>query len=120
MQQHHLGTLSITLIHWVISSISVLLTSKIVPGFKIKGLFSALMAALIIGFANAFIWPILFFLTLPITIITLGLFTFVINAAVLKISAAILPGFEISGWWSAFFGWLVLSLSSYYLHYIFI
>lgn len=104
------------ILHWLVSGLAVLITSKLIKGFEISGFFSALMAALLIGFANAILWPVLFFLTLPLTILTLGLFAFVVNGIVLKICAAVLPGFEIHGWLSAIFGAIVLSLVSLLLH----
>ncbi len=108
------------LIHWGVSAVALIITAQLVPGFRLRGFLSALIAALAIGLANAFIWPILFVLTLPINILTLGLFTFVINGAVLKICAALLPGFEIKGWIPAILGWFVLSLVGTFLHYLFI
>ena len=107
-----------TLIHWILSAIAVLLTSKVISGFKISGFFAAMWAAALIGLANIIIWPILMFLTLPINILTLGLFTFVVNGAVLKICAALLPGFKIEGWLSAILGAIVLALINMAIHYL--
>lgn len=104
------------LLHWLVSGLAVLLTSRIVRGFEINGFVSACVAALVIGLANAIVWPVLFFLTLPINILTLGLFTFVINGIVLKLCAAVLPGFEIRGWFAAIFGAIVLALINMVLH----
>ena len=104
------------LLHWLVAGLAVLLTSKLIRGFEINGFLSALLAALVIGFANAVLWPILFFLTLPLTIVTLGLFVFVVNGIVLKICAAVLPGFQINGFLAAVFGAIVLSLVSLLLH----
>jgi putative membrane protein len=101
-------TLFFSLIHWMVSALALMLTAYLVKGFKVKSFFAALIAAIAIGFANAVIWPVLIFLTLPINIITFGLFTF---------SAAFLPGFEIDGWLSAIFGSIILSLVSTGLHY---
>ncbi len=106
------------ILSWLVSGLAVLLTSKLVPGFEIKGFFTALIAALLIGLANAVLWPILIFLTLPINILTLGLFTFVVNGAILKICAGVLPGFELRSWLSAIFGSVVLSLVGLVLHYL--
>jgi putative membrane protein len=97
-------------LYWFVSALSVLITSWIMPGIRTSGFFAALLAAIVIAACNWLIWPALFFLTLPINILTLGLFTFVINGAILKISAAILPGFEVRSWWSAIFGAILLSL----------
>jgi putative membrane protein len=105
-----------TLVHWIVSAVAVLITSKLMPGFKVSSFWSALWAALLIGVANVIIWPILIFLTLPINILTLGLFTFVVNGAVLKICAALLKGFDIKGWWPAILGAIVLSLVSGLMH----
>jgi putative membrane protein len=111
---HHL------FLHWLISGLAVFLTSKFIPGFRVSGFIVACIVALLIGLANAVLWPVLFFLTLPINILTLGLFTFVLNGALLKICAALMPGFEIKSWWSAIFGAIVLSLLSVALHYFII
>lgn len=112
------SSLSYYLIRWVISALALLLTSKIIRGFHVASFTAALWAAIIIGLANMLIWPILIVLTLPINILTLGLFTFVINGAVLKICAALLSGFDIDGWFSAILGAIVLSLIGTLLHYI--
>ena len=104
------------ILHWLVSGLAVLLTSMIVPGFRISGFIGALFAVVVIGLANAVIWPILIFLTLPLNILTLGLFTFVVNGAVLKIAAAVLPGFEVKSWLSAILGSIALSIISIILH----
>ena len=103
--------------HWLVSGFAVFLTSRLVSNFEISGYISALIAALVIGLANMFLWPVLIFLTLPINLITLGLFTFVVNGAVLKFCAAILPGFRINTWLAAIFGSIVLSCLIIVLHY---
>lgn len=108
------------LAQWVLSAASLFITAKIIPGFRLSGVFSALLAALLLGLANTIIWPVLFVLTLPITLVTLGLFVFVVNAAVLKICAALLPGFQIRGWLPAIFGWIVMSLVNLGLGYLFL
>ena len=105
-----------TLVHWVVSAAALLVTAKLIPGFRLKGFGSALWAAVVIGIANAVIWPILIFLTLPINILTLGLFTFVVNAMVLKLCAAFLDGFEIKSWTAAILGAVVLAITGTVLH----
>ncbi len=110
--------LSYYLVYWLLSAMAVLITSKIVSGFQIKGFGSALAAALVISLANTFIKPILLILTLPINLITLGLFTLVINGALIKMSAALIKGFEVGSWMSAIFGALLLSLVNVALHWI--
>ncbi|MBC7742534.1 MAG: phage holin family protein [Bdellovibrionaceae bacterium] len=108
------------IVYWLISAVAVLITSKVIRGFKVDGFWSAVFAALIIGLVNTVIWPILFFLTLPINVLTLGLFTFVINGIVIKLAAALLPGFDVEGWWPAIFGALFFSIINTLLHYFFI
>jgi putative membrane protein len=103
-------------LHWIVSAVALLLTSKIIKGFEVRNFLVAMIAAVVIGFCNAIIWPVLIFLTLPINIITLGLFTFVVNGAVLKISAALMPGFAIKSWLGAIFGAIMLSLLNLLLH----
>ncbi len=107
-----------SLLHWAVSAISLMLTAYLVRGFKVTNFGAALVAALVIGLANVFLWPLLIFLTLPINVLTLGLFTFVVNGMVLKICAAVLPGFEITSWLAAIFGAIILSIVSYGMHYI--
>lgn len=106
------------IVHWIVSGVAVLLTSRLVRGFEVSGFFAALLAALVIGLANALLWPLLFFLTLPLNILTLGFFTFVLNGIVLKICAAILPGFQLLSWFSAIFGAIVLALFNILLHWL--
>jgi putative membrane protein len=106
--------------HWLVSGLAVLLTSKMIRGFEISGFFAAIFAALMIGLANAILWPVLFVLSLPINILTLGLFTFVINGAILKICAIFIPGFKVQTWFAAIIGALVLALVGGLLHAILI
>jgi putative membrane protein len=98
------------ILYWFVAALAVLITSWIMPGIRTKSFISALIAAIVIAAFNASLWYLLFVLTLPINILTLGLFTFVINGAILKIAAAILPGFEVSSWFSAIIGAIVLSI----------
>ncbi len=104
-------------LHWAVSAIALLVTAKLMKGWTVKGFGSALIAAAVIGVAQAIVWPILIVLTLPINILTLGLFTFVVNGAVLKLCAALLDGFDIDGWWSAIIGALILAILSTIFHY---
>jgi putative membrane protein len=108
------------LIRAIISGVAVLLTSKVVPGFEIRGFFTAFFSAILIGVMNFLLWWFLFFITLPLNILTFGLFTFVINGIILKICAALMPGFELRSWFSAVFGAIVLSIINVVLHYILI
>mgnify|MGYP003684469457 CR=1 FL=1 len=107
------------LILWLSSALLLYLTAIIVPGFKITSFPRALIAAIIVGFFNMFLKPILLLLTLPINIITLGLFTFVVNAIILRISAGIMKGFDISGWMTAILGAMVMTLLQLAAHWLF-
>ncbi len=107
-------------LHWLVAAFAVLVTCKIMPGWKVRGFASAIITAVVIGIANAVIWPILIMLTLPINVLTFGLFTFVVNGAVIKICSGLLDDFEVDGWGSAIIGSLVLSLISTLFHYLFV
>jgi len=84
-------------------------------GIYVSGFFSAFLAAAVLGILNAFFRPILFLLTLPITIVTLGLFTFVVNAIMLLMVSGVISGFAVRGFWSAVFGSLLISIVSWLL-----
>ena len=105
---------------WALNALALLVTAKLIPGIAVNGFATLLLAALIIGLINAFIKPIVQLFTLPLTIVTLGLFALVINALLLALAAWIVPGFTIAGFWSAFFGAIVLSIVSTILHMIFL
>ena len=107
-----------TLIHWVVSALSLVLTAYLVPGFQVDTFGRALIASVVIGIANIVIWPILMFLALPLNILTLGLFTFVINAIVLRLCAGMLKGFRINGWGSAILGAVILACVGTLMHYL--
>ena len=85
----------------------------IVPGVSIDGPVTLLLAALLMGLVNAFVRPLAVLLTLPATLITLGLFLLVVNAAMFGLVAWLLEGFVVAGFWSAFFGWLIVWLVSW-------
>jgi putative membrane protein len=108
------------LLHWVVSAMALALTAALVPGFRMNGFFTALLATLILGLLNWVLWPILAFFTLPFTIITFGLFLFVVDAIVLRVCAAFMKNFEISNWFSAIIGAVILSITSSFLHYVLI
>ena len=98
------------LIHLVVSALLLVLVAHFVPGITIDGFGYALLAALVLGIVNGVVKPILVFLTLPVTLVTLGLFLLVINALMLLLTAALVPGFTISGLWAALLGGIVLAL----------
>jgi len=115
-QQSH--SLMYYALHWLVAAFALLITCKIMPGWRVKGFGSAMITAVVIGLADAIIWPVLIVLTLPVNILTLGLFTFVVNGAVLKICSGLLEDFEIDGWWSAIIGALVLAAISSLFHWM--
>jgi putative membrane protein len=106
------------ILHWVVSSLALALTAAVVPGFRLRGFTTALMATFIIGALNYTIYPIMFFFALPLTIVTLGLFLFVLDAIVLRVCAAFMKDFDISGWLSALIGALILAVTNSFLHYM--
>ena len=98
------------LLHWVLSAVAVWIVSRLVPGFIITGPFSALIAALVIGFVNATLGLLLKIITFPLTILTLGVFWLIINAVVIELASAFVSGFHIASFASAFWGGLALSI----------
>src|SRR6202167_5405899 len=99
------------LLNWVLSALAVWIVSRVVPGISVSGPVAALIAALVIGFINATVGVVLKILTFPLTLVTLGLFWLVINAAMLELASALLaPGFQVRGFFAAFVGAIVLSL----------
>lgn len=99
-------------LRWVLLALSLIFVAWIVPGISIGGFLSALFAALIIGIVNVLIRPIVLALTLPINLLTLGLFTFIINAVLLMLVAVIVPGFTVAGFIAALIGSILLSILS--------
>jgi putative membrane protein len=98
------------LVTWLLSALSLLIVAYVVKGFDISGFGSALIAAVVIGLVNGTLGFFLKVVTFPLTILTLGLFWWVINALMLKLAAALVPGFNINGFLPALVGALVLSL----------
>ncbi len=98
------------LLHWIFSALALVVAANIVPGIYLRGFGSALWAAVIIGLINATLGALLKLITLPLTVLTLGLFWLVINALMLWLASWFVPGFHISGFGSAFLGALVLML----------
>jgi len=98
------------LLHWVVTALAVWITSRVVPGFYVNGASAALIAAVVIGLVNATIGLFLKIITFPLTILTLGLFWFVINAIMLELASAFVPGFHITTFGAAFIGAIVLTV----------
>ena len=103
------------LLRWLLLTISIIVTSYLVDGIHVTSFFSAFFAAAVLGILNALFRPLLIVITLPINILTLGLFTFVINALLLKMVSGVVPGFYVQGFLSAVFGSLIISLVSWLL-----
>ena len=101
---------------WLVSAISLLIISRIVPGIHFADFLSAIIAALIIGLINVLIKPILVLFTLPITVVTLGLFSLVINAVLFQLASHVTPGFMIDSFWAAFIGSLLYAIVNSILH----
>jgi putative membrane protein len=104
------------LIRWLSLTAAILATSYLLNGIHVSGFFSAFLAAAVLGILNAFFRPIAFILTLPLNILTLGFFTFVLNAAMLKLASGLISGFEVEGFWTAVGGALLISLISWILN----
>lgn len=98
------------IVNWILSAIGLIIVANLIPGFEVTGFIAALIAAMVIGFVNATLGLVLKILTFPLTFVTLGVFWFVVNALMLKLAAAFVPGFSIQGFLPAFFGAIVLSL----------
>lgn len=102
-----------TLKNWAISTLAVLITAYILPGVAVSGIIVGFVTALVLGIINAFIRPALLFLTLPINLVSLGLFTFVLNALLVLLTSAIVPGFLVTGfWWALLFSLVVTFINS--------
>ena len=107
------------IVRWVVNALAVMLAAYLVPGVSVRDFWSALIAAIVIGLVNAIVRPLAILLTLPINIVTLGLFTLVINALMFWLASAVVPGFDVKGFWPAFGGalifWAVSWLSNAFL-----
>ncbi|MBZ5504885.1 MAG: phage holin family protein [Acidobacteriia bacterium] len=106
------------LVRWLINAVSLVIVAHFVPGFRVDGFVAALIAALVIGFVNSTLGLLLKLLTFPLTIVTFGFFLIVINAIMLKMAASITPGFAVLNWTAAFIGAILLSVVSWFLHWL--
>lgn len=106
------------LLHWILSAAALWIVAHFVPGISVNGLYTALIAALVIGLVNATLGLVLKILTFPLTIVTLGLFWFVINALMLEVAAHFVNGFEVRGFIPALIGAVLMSLVSSVLQWI--
>jgi putative membrane protein len=110
-----MGNLTLFLVQWGLTSLSLWVASYIFSGMKFADGGSLLIAALLLGFANAVVKPLLILFTLPLTIVTMGLFLLVVNALMLMLVSAVVSGFTISGFWTAFFASIFISIFSIFV-----
>ena len=103
-------------LRWLTLTLAIVLASYLLSGIQVSGFWAAVGAAAMLGILNAFFRPIALILTLPINILTFGLFTFIINAVMLKMVSGVISGFQVEGFWTAIFGALVISLVSFALN----
>jgi putative membrane protein len=100
------------LLNWVFSALALLIASRLISGFDVSGFGAALLAAVVVGLVNATFGLVLHVLTFPLAVLTLGIFWFIVNALMLKLASAFVPGFTIVGFLPAFWGAIVLSLTN--------
>jgi putative membrane protein len=100
------------LIRWIVNAGALWLIATIIKGIEVRSVVAAIVAAAVLGIINAVLRPIFILLTLPINILTLGLFTFILNGGMLYLTSVLVRGFEVHGFWAAVFGALVLSIIS--------
>jgi putative membrane protein len=103
------------LVHWLVVALGLAAAAYLVPGVTVASGAALAFGALVLGFVNAVVRPVLTLLTLPLTLLTLGLFYFVVNAAAFALAAALVPGFSVASFWAALFGALVVSLVSWFV-----
>jgi putative membrane protein len=106
------------LLNWGLSALAVWIVAHVISGFHVSGWVAALIAALVIGFVNATLGVFLKIVTFPLTLLTLGLFWLVINAAMIELASAIVPGFRVDTFGAAFWGAIVLSLVNMVLRWL--
>jgi putative membrane protein len=104
------------LFRWLALTAAITIAAYLLDGIHISGFFSAFFAAALLSILNALFRPIALIITLPINVLTLGLFTFVINALMLKMASAVIPGFNVQGFWTAILGAMIISLISWLLN----
>lgn len=105
-----------TVVRVLLNAVALILTAGLFESIYLEGFFSAVLAVLILAFVNAFIRPIFLLLTLPLTVLTLGLFTLVINASLFKLTSVLVPGFNVGGFWSALGGAVIYSILTLFIN----
>jgi len=104
------------ILNWLVATLAIVIATYLVPAVEVAGFFAALVAALVLGVVNAFLRPLLILLTLPLNILTVGLFTFVINALLVMLTSLVVPGFTVPNFWWALLFSLVLMLVNVGIH----
>ena len=104
------------IIKWLIMTVSVMIAAYVIPGVTVNSFFSALWVALFLGIVNLLLKPFLILITLPINILTLGLFTFVINGFIILFASSVVKGFQVSGFWVAVLFSIVLSIINFLMN----
>lgn len=104
------------IIRAILFALSVMLVAWVVPGISVSGFLGALVVAIVLGLINAFVKPVIYFISIPLNILTLGLFSFVINAFLLILAGKITPGFSVEGFWSALIGSILLALLAIFIN----
>ena len=104
---------------WALNCFALFFVMKLLPGIRIDQFENLLLATLVIGLLNVFLRPVIILLTLPVTVMTLGLFTLVINGLIFYMAANLVPGFHVSGFGAAFLAALLFSLFSFFLNMLF-
>jgi len=105
------------ILKWLIMTVSVMVTAYVIPGVTVRSFMSALWVALLLGIVNMLLRPFLILITLPINILTLGLFTFVINGLIILLVSSVVKGFQVSGFWIAVLFSIVLSIVNYVMNF---
>ncbi len=104
------------LLRLLLNGLAIVIAAWFVPGVRLEGVVPAVFAGILLGLVNALVRPILLLLTFPFTLLTLGLFIFIVNAICFALTAALVPGFDLSGFLAAFFGALVVTVVSWVLN----
>jgi len=104
------------IIRWLTLTAAIIVASYMIEGIRVAGVLSAVFAAAALGIFNALFRPIVMILTLPINLLSLGLFTFVINAVMLKLASGVIPGFDVHGFWASVWGAFLISIISWLLN----
>lgn len=103
------------LLLWILNAVALIAVTYLLPSIQVAGFGSALLAALVLGFINTLVRPVLAILTLPITVLTLGIFYLLLNGLLFWLAGALLPGFDVAGFWAAVFGAILYGLIAWAL-----